>query len=148
MLISFRAGKACSDLHLHQLPPKVGPLLQPAQAEDIMFWCPGSSSNVPQPRLPAAYVSGGLLSSISSIPGPGFYLPQTADSPRLLLNPALNLPSSLYGPDSPSSFHVQMKDGMSGPTQPTLHSDCWTSCRLTSSLQPGAQKSTAAPSVL
>lgn len=38
--------------------------------------------------------------------------------------------------------------GMLGPLQPTLHLDCWTSCPLTSLLQPGGQKSTAAPSVL
>ena len=37
---------------------------------------------------------------------------------------------------------------MLGSPQPTLRLDCWTSCPLTSSLQPGGQKSTAAPSVL
>lgn len=153
MITSFRAGKPCSDPYLRQLPPKVGPLFQPAQAEDIMFWCPGSSSNTPQPRLTAACISGGLLASghsvLSCIPRPGFFLPQAADSPWLLPNLALHLPSSLQGADLPSSFHAQAEEeGMLGPLQPTLRLDCWTYCPLTSLLQPGGQKSTAAPSVL
>lgn len=66
----------------------MGPLFQPAQAEDIVFWCPRSSSNAPQPRFPAVCISGGLLASghsvLTCIARPGFFLPQASDSPRLL----------------------------------------------------------------
>lgn len=48
MLTSFQAGKPCSGPH-YQLPPKVEPLFQPAQAEDTMFWHQGAAKTFLSP---------------------------------------------------------------------------------------------------
>lgn len=99
----------------------MGPLFQPAQAEDIVFWCPRSGSNAPQPRFPAVCISGGLLASghsvLTCIARPGFFLPQASDPPRLLPNLALHPPSSLQGPGSPSFFHTE-EEGCWDPCSP------------------------------